>query len=67
MRDPRLRNFCITLSCGCRIYTSMRPHRQQSRYACQSNQGHSLNQPWASYQYRGQERICENPLLAIPS
>lgn len=67
MKDPRLRNCQVILPCGCSVYTSMRPHRQQSMYVCPSNQGHSYNQPWMSYRYRDQEQFYENPLLAKTS
>jgi len=63
VRDPRLHKFRVVLSCGCVLYTAMRPHRNESRYTCRSNQGHSYNQPWVSFEYPGREQSFENPSL----
>lgn len=49
-----------TLVCGCRIKLRVKPMRPTSKYGCRSNQGHSYNQPWASYEDNG--RFFENPL-----
>lgn len=67
MKDPRSGKFRIIPSCGCSLYTGMRPHRHESRYTCRSNQGHSYNQPWMSFEYPGGQQVFENPLLARQS
>jgi len=43
----------ITLVCGCRVGSYLKPMWAASKYMCRSNQGHSYNQPWVSYVHRG--------------
>lgn len=63
MKGSRPDRFRVTLSCGCSVYTTMRPARNESRYACRSNQGHSYDQVWTSFWNPHFGRTFENPLL----
>jgi hypothetical protein len=58
----RIDNTVTTvLLCGCRIKLRIKPLRPSARFGCRSNQGHSYNQLWASYEDNG--RTFENPLV----